>query len=253
MNVLDLFSGLGGWSTPFAERGHEVVTVDIEERFGCTYTADVLKWEPEGEFDIVLASPPCEKFSILAIGKAWLPGYVPQHDGTRLAIRLVERTVELIDQIRPRFWVVENPVGMLRKLDLLPYERRWVTYCRYGAPFRKPTDLWGGFPPSLHLRSVCSNGSPCHIASPRGSRHGIQSDTSNKHPRVLEWNRILLAQPSAMGTSGHVNVSKAFGGGDRAALRAVIPPELALDVCIAAERDFAAGLRAADYTGRLFA
>ena len=29
MNVLDLFSGLGGWSAAFVERGHEVVTVDM--------------------------------------------------------------------------------------------------------------------------------------------------------------------------------------------------------------------------------
>ena len=245
--MLDLFAGLGGWSTPFAERGHEVVTVDNDPRFGCTYTADVLEWEPEDDFDIVLASPPCEKFSVLAFGKAWLPGYKPKHAGTELAIKLVRRTADLVDSIAPAFWVVENPVGMLRKLYLLPYERRMVTYCQYGAPWRKPTDLWGGFPPSLELHRPCRNGAPCHIRSPRGSRNGIQSDTNVEHKdeQVRAWYE-------AWGWGASTG-SASEARREAVALRAKIPEQLALDVCLAAECDLAAGCRAADYTGRLFA
>lgn len=33
MRVLDLFSGLGGWSAAFRDRGHEVITLDIEPKF----------------------------------------------------------------------------------------------------------------------------------------------------------------------------------------------------------------------------
>ncbi len=226
MRVLDLFAGLGGWSTPFAERGHEVVTVDIESRFGCTYTADVLEWEPEGDFDIVLASPPCEKFSVMTFGRYWLTGYRPRGDEATLAIKLVRRTVDLIDRVVPSFWIVENPVGMLRKLHLIAGESRTVTYCRYGSEHMKPTDLWGGFPPTLEFRPRCRNGNADHDRAPRG------------------W--------TAKRTVGGVN----YGGTQgmpNAAERALIPPELALDVCLAAERDLAAGLRAADYTGRLFA
>ena len=174
--MLDLFAGLGGWSAPFAERGHEIVTVDIDPKFGCTYTADILEWEPEGAFDIVLASPPCEKFSPMTFGRAWLPGWIPRHAGTELAIKLVRRTVDVIDAIAPAFWVVENPVGMLRKLDLLPYERHWVTYCAYGARWRKPTALWGGSPPTLEFGPTCHNGDPCHISAPRGSRSSVQGE-----------------------------------------------------------------------------
>lgn len=249
MRVLDLFAGLGGWSTPFVERGHEVVTVDIEERFGCTYTADILEWEPEGDFDIVLASPPCEKFSILTIGRAWLPGYKPRHAGTELAIKLVRRTADLVDSIAPAFWIVENPVGMLRKLYLLPYEQRWVTYCQYGAPWRKPTDLWGGFPPSLELRHPCRNGAPCHVASPRGSTTGVQGDGRPK-VRAKDGSR----KPFDFGWGWEAESwSTSPERRDAAAVRAKIPAELALDVCLAAERDLVSGRRAADYTGRLFA
>lgn len=257
LRVLDLFAGLEGWSAPWRERGHEVYSVDIEERFDVdshadvlTLTPDDLPWRP----DVILASPPCEKFSVLAIGKAWLPGYVPKHAGTVLAMDLVKATANLIEQLQPSFWIVENPVGMLRKLHLLPYERQTVTYCQYGAPWRKPTDLWGGFPPSLVLKPMCRNGQPCHLAAPRGSRTAIQSDTGleNKHPLVRRWYETVARQPSTMGKNGHTNVSKAFGGGDRAAMRAVIPPELSLSVCLAAERDAGLALVAGDYTGRLF-
>jgi hypothetical protein len=51
----------------------------------------------------------------------------------------------------------------------------------------------------------------------------------------------------------HREVYGTSNAADLAALRAKIPYELALDVCIAAERDLAAGLRASDYSGRLFA
>lgn len=218
--MLDLFSGLGGWSEPFRERGHEVVTVDNDPRFDCTYTMDVMDpaiFElPLFDPQIVLASPPCEKFSLMALGHHWLPGYKPRHEGTILAMELVKRTVDIIQVAAPAFYIVENPMGMLRALHLIPFERKSVTYCQYGARVRKETDLWGGFPPSLELRRRCKNGDPCHVAAPRGSRTGTQ-------------------------------------GPDDAATRAKIPYDLALDVCLAAERDLAAGLRAPNYSGRLFA
>jgi hypothetical protein len=226
LSVLDLFSGLGGWSQAFRERGHSVVTVDYEERFDPDVLANVLdlsddlnwllNWSGGGKFDIILASPPCEKFSVMAFGANWLPGYEPKHDGTRLAMELVRKTVRIIGETKPSFWVVENPMGMLRKLDLLPYERTSVTYCAYGARVRKETDLWGGFPPSLSLEPTCRNGDPCHVPAPRGSRTGTQ-------------------------------------GPESSAERAKVPHDLALAVCLAAERDLAAGKRAADYSGRLFA
>ena len=72
MRVLDLFSGLGGWSAAFKDRGHSVTTLDIEPKFKPDICADILSIDSIsklGTFDIVLASPPCEVFSIAA---AWL-------------------------------------------------------------------------------------------------------------------------------------------------------------------------------------
>lgn len=37
IKVLDLFSGLGGWSNCWREAGHEVETLDLDPRFGATW------------------------------------------------------------------------------------------------------------------------------------------------------------------------------------------------------------------------
>jgi hypothetical protein len=246
MKVLDLFAGLEGWSTPWRERGHDVFSVDLDERFAVDLHADVqilrpgdLPWKP----DVVLASPPCEKFSVLTIPRYWRPGYQPTPPAAE-AMEIVRATVRLIDRLEPAFWVIENPRAVLRKLHLIPGERKTVTYCQYGAPWRKPTDLWGGFPPSLAFRPMCHNGDPCHIAAPRGPRTGVQGDGKAFNGSFGRWAAYKDQVREMAGTAKQ---------SDLAAIRAEIPRELALDVCLAAERDYAAGLIASDYTGRLFA
>ena len=41
LRVLDLFSGLDGWGDPFREAGHEVFSVDIDERFDADVYLDI--------------------------------------------------------------------------------------------------------------------------------------------------------------------------------------------------------------------
>jgi site-specific DNA-cytosine methylase len=259
VKVLDLFAGLRGWSDPFAERGHDVVTLDLDARFESDITADILEWgasELDGwRPDIILASPPCEAFSVLSIGRNWtgpddVPAHQPKTDAARLARRIVERTREIIHQLEPAFYVIENPRGKLRKLPVVAdLERRTVTYCQYGAPWQKPTDLWGGFPPTLQLRPMCPPNADCHVPAPRGSRTGIQSDTSfeRKDPRVKGYFRGGIIE-DLRATS-----SKSEQRRIMVAARAKIPEQLAVEVCRAAERDLAEGLVAEPFVGRLFA
>lgn len=261
MRVLDLFAGLGGWGSAFEERGHDVVSIDFDERFEVTLRADIFDVTPAtleafGRFDVVLASPPCERFSVLQIGRNWTPppDNQPKTPQAARALELVRHTRALIEALDPAFFVVENPVGKLRRLDALAgLERRSVTYCQYGAPWRKPTDLWGGFPPSLELRASCRNGDPCHIAAPRGSRTAVQGGRDlfggfrerGDYLRNLTSNRRL-----------HRELAKGAGmrSSDVSAFRALVPEQLSLAVCIAAEHDIEAGLTWRDGSaGRLFA
>ena len=113
--MLDLFSGLEGWSQAFRDRGHDVLTLDMDPRFNSDFCIDIrefgtlhLPWKP----DIVLASPPCNAFSVASIGKHWGGGkkaYVPKSEGAKLGIELVEHTKDLIRAIDPDYFVIENP------------------------------------------------------------------------------------------------------------------------------------------------
>lgn len=225
MRVLDLFAGLEGWSAPWRDRGHDVISVDNDPRFGTTLVHDLLDgvgllealgdWRP----DVVLASPPCEAFSTLTIGRNWtrdaLGRPLPKTPKARLAMALVDELLVVLELLAPTFWVIENPRAMARTLACLsPLERRTVTYCQFGERTQKPTDLWGGFPPSLVLPAPCQQGAACHVAAPRGSRTGIQG---------------------SMGTGLGINSR------ELAAIRAKIPERLSLAVCLAAEEDLAAG------------
>lgn len=200
MRVVDLFSGLGGWSQPFLDAGHEVFRVELEPRLPAELHADILLIGPE-DFpwhpDVILASPPCEGFSVMNIGKNWYHDGTPKTAKAAHSLRLVEKTLLLVRQLDPTYWVIENPRDKLRALPVMVgLERRTVTICRAyydGRPPRrmKPTDLWSDrWPPSLVLEPPCRNGDPCHVRAPRGSRTGTQGFGDY-------WQKSLIPYPLA--------------------------------------------------------
>ena len=223
MRVLDLFVGLGGFSQAFKDQGHDVRTLDHLESFRPTYRVDICDWDPVGEYDVILASPPCTQFSVMQIARHW-DGIVPRTEEAQRAVEIVEHTVRVIETLKPQFFVFENPIGKLRKLHPLQrYERRSVTYCQYGEDRMKPTDLWGGFPPSLKLRTPCRNGDSCHKSSPRGSHDaGVQSRTDDgfKHMPRMSRDRSTKDYQTY-----------------NAAVRAMVPYELSEELCVAMEGD----------------
>jgi len=164
--VLDLFCGLGGFSQAFRESDRwGVTTVDIEARFEPDRVADVFALRPsdfERAFDVVLASPPCTQFSTAGNHDAWdFDTHEPQTDAARDAVALAKHTVGLIEGLAPRYWFLENPQGRLRWFLGRPTGE--VTYCQYGRPYMKRTDLWGDHPPMTYRR--CQRGRPCHEAN----------------------------------------------------------------------------------------
>lgn len=212
MKVLDLFAGLEGWSKPFRDRGHEVFTTDIDPRFESDLIGDILDVRPEDfpwKPDLVLASPPCETFSVASIGAHWTGGsraYVPKTEAAATGIRLVQRTRWLIRELGAPY-IIENPRGVLRNLGIFEFRPVTVWYCHYGERHAKPTDIWRSFDvwkprPECHNRRTGHPNDCCcrdHDAASRGAKTGTQ------------------------GIAG-------------AAERAVIPYELALDVCLTAEQ-----------------
>lgn len=181
MRTVELFCGTKSFSKVMEKHGHDTWTTDIDPVFEASVTQSVL--EP---FDIpywpnmLWASPPCEGFSVAAIGKNWNHDNTPKTDSARLGVQLAERTIEVIRDFRPTWWFIENPRGKLRKLDFMKDflieqggVRHTVWYCRYGDTRAKPTDIWTNATWWIP-REACKNGNKDHIAAPRGSSTGTQ-------------------------------------------------------------------------------
>lgn len=179
--VLDLFSGLGGFSQAFEDSDRwAVTTVDIEDRFDPDVCADVFGLRPSdfGDgFSVVLASPPCTEFS----SAQNLNG---EHEPDGDAIALAFHAAGLCRGLKPAFWFLENPRGRLRSYLGPPEEM--VTYCQYGERRMKPTDLWGEHPRHFTGRR-CAYGDDCHINHRSGSnaqRDKLGYDTAAKRSKV---------------------------------------------------------------------
>lgn len=131
MLMLDLCSGLGGASQAMRDRGWQVVTVDIDERFNPDIVADLREWEWQGERpDLIWLSDPCTEFSRESM--PWSrTGRAPDLSIVRAGLRVIERS-------QPTYWARENVRGSV------PWVRPFL-----GEPreIHGPFFLWGNFPP----------------------------------------------------------------------------------------------------------
>jgi len=135
MRMIDLFSGLGGASEVMVERGWEVITVDVESSFNPTIVADIRDFHYNGEpVDLIWASPPCIEFSKSSLPRTWRCNV---KNPPKPSTELLEATLEVIKEVRPRWWIVENVRGAV------PFFKPSL-----GKPTKRVGSryLWGDFP-----------------------------------------------------------------------------------------------------------
>jgi len=145
---LDLCSASGMFSQPFLERGWKVVRFDLDRKFEqvpFTYQIDVCDVDHALGFldslylgikpTVIVASPPCERFSLAC-------RMFPKK-GIKQALNIVGAVYEIIAELRPKYWIVENPKGRLRWF--LGKPNSTVSLSDYGGKYKKPTDLWHNF------------------------------------------------------------------------------------------------------------
>jgi|TARA_Y100000310_G_C20576164_1_gene760519 hypothetical protein len=183
MVSLELFCGTKSFSKIVKNYVSKTVTTDMNNKFEPSICDDIFNLNfKEKEFDIIWASPPCEGFSVASIGHHWNPDHTPKTKKAEEALRIVKKTIEIIKNVKPKYWFIENPRGKLRKVidDILLdnignyYKRETVCYCRYGDTRMKPTDIWTNCFEWKPIDKMCKNGNLDHEAAPRGSKTGTQ-------------------------------------------------------------------------------
>lgn len=191
MNVLELFAGSRSIGKASEDLGHNVFSSDINSFEGIDYAVDILDFDINKvpfKPDLIWASPPCTFFSVASIGKHWNKDHTPKTENAKLGMKIIQKTLEIINVFKPKYFYIENPRGKLRKLDLMKgIPRTTVWYCSYGDNRAKPTDIWSNNiynifnPNGWKPRAECHNGNTnCHHESaPRGSRTGTQGVKGN--------------------------------------------------------------------------
>jgi hypothetical protein len=216
LTILELFSGRECISNAFRDRGHECLTLDYEKRFDPTYCMDIRDFTidmlEKKKIDVMWASPDCTTFSVLAVYHYWYGGTpysFPKRRETLKGIENVMIIVELLEKIRPKAWFMENPRAMMRTIPMLKgMDRKTVTYCSYGHPAMKPTDIWTNCTSFIPLKECYNGNTSCHHEkAAAGSNSGTQAShlTAEERsviPRPLCESIVLASESYIEGGGG---------------------------------------------------
>ena len=147
--VLDLFSGMGGFSYGFSNNGFKTTGVDIKEEAGLSYKkltkGDFILSDlhseliQDNEYDIIIGGPPCRPWSPINTTKRGLehPDYT-----------LVSRFLAHIKYHKPRLFIMENVPTLSNDLTLnelisstkemgYSVDKVMVTYSKFGASVKR--------------------------------------------------------------------------------------------------------------------
>ena len=196
MKVLELFAGTRSIGKAFEKRGHEVYSVEWNKDFeDITLYEDVNNLSVQdiiklcnGIPDVIWASPDCTTYSVAGIShhRRYIDGVLcPISEYACFCDTTNIHVLQLIEELNPKYWFIENPRGGLRKMPFMKDLTRYtITYCQYGDTRMKPTDIWTNHPNPC-FKPMCKNGDKCHVSAPRGSRTGTQGLKGSKERSVI--------------------------------------------------------------------
>jgi len=190
--VLDLYSGLGGFSEAFARSASwEVIRIENNPLLADvphTIHADIFDLDPRDftDIDLILASPPCTEFSLGYAG----PRSVAYRQGIRgddykPDMSLVKEAVRWNAIIKPKFFLMENVNGS---------QRYFAKVRQYMIMKHGPFVFYGNFP----LFSMPSEWSHTKGKSKKTGKKGQDTwstdplRTNKKAKLPLELSRAIL-------------------------------------------------------------
>jgi hypothetical protein len=176
--MIDLFSGLGGASEAFVrDPNYSVLRYDNNPEFEnieCTTICDLNNYEIKcrHDIDLIWASPPCLTFS----NAFNAPRSIAQRAGLDYEpdMTLVKKSLEIIEDLNPKYFVIENVSGASKDFEKLLGKPRQIIGCFF---------LWGNFP-LIHVDRDFE-----HLKADHDKRHSeIRSNIRAKIPYEISNN-----------------------------------------------------------------
>ena len=150
--MLDLFSGFGGFSEAFLEHEDEVLRIENNQLLNevpntemmCVLKLrDMLRLQlAKGNLqtkylniDVIVASPPCDEFSLAFSAPQAIASRNGDYNEYNPDMSLIEATYDIIEIIKPRYYIIENVRGSIRhfkKFGIEPNQILGQTYILYG-------------------------------------------------------------------------------------------------------------------------
>lgn len=184
--ILSLFDLSGNWSRPYAEKGYEVIQLDIQKGF------DLFDWNykvlPRDYFTGILIAQPCTDFALS--GAAWFAE--KDCDGrTYESMSLVYRALSIVQYFKPglKWWVMENPMSRIHKLcpdlgkvqfQFDPFEFAGYDPIPRNSQYQKRTWLWGRF--SIPEKKTLANIDGCKYHKTLGGKSLSVKNTRSTTP-----------------------------------------------------------------------
>lgn len=185
--ILSLCDYTGNIVAPYREAGYTVVQVDLE------HGQDVRLFEFAGRVQGVIAQPPCTHFA--GSGARW---WAEKGEAALLeGLSIVDACLRIVAVTRPAWWVLENPVGRLRRylgppaFTFDPCDYGTLATVEEGEAYTKRTCLWGNFTPPMplfvgELTAVeAVEGSRMHRLPPSPERAMLRSVTPTGFARAF--------------------------------------------------------------------
>ena len=146
-HMVDLFSGLGGASEAMVQAGWHVLRIEnnpllSEVPFTVIDDVKLIRDSVESRVDIrpidlIWASPPCRAFSNAYASPKSIHAREHGLESYEPDMSLFEAAIDIIEKVKPKYWIIENVVGSIRYVEpLLGIPRQIIG----------PYVLWGNFP-----------------------------------------------------------------------------------------------------------
>ena len=150
MKILELFAGTRSIGKAFEKRGHQVFSVEWDKNFTNidlyedinNITAQDIR-EQFGDVDVIWASPDCTTYSIAGIShhRKYIDGVLtPVSDYAKFCDKTNTHVLELIKELKPKYYFIENPRGGMRKMKFM--ERAREVHCYLLSVWRQPYETY---------------------------------------------------------------------------------------------------------------